>query len=81
MEDAKRTPLIVLLAGLVGFVFGSTVLGFAALVVGGSLLKFAPGGIHSNWTAVWLIGILVCIVLGGVAGAKGASSLLKSWRT
>jgi hypothetical protein len=80
MDEVKRTPLIVLLAGLVGFMFGATTLGYAALYVGFSLLRFARGGIHSDWTAVVLIGTLVCIVLGGVAGAKGAIRLVKSWR-
>lgn len=80
MDEVKRTPLIVLLAGLVGFTFGSATLGYAALYVGFSLLRFAPGGIHSEWTGDVLIGFLVCIVLGGVAGAKGALRLVKSWR-
>jgi hypothetical protein len=48
MDEVKRTPLIVLLARLVGFTFGAATLGFAALLVGISLLSFAPGGIHSD---------------------------------
>jgi hypothetical protein len=80
MDEAKQTSLIVLLAGLVGFVFGSTTLGYVALYVGTSLLRFAPGGIHSSWTAVVLIANPVCIVLGGVAGAKVAIRFVKSWR-
>jgi len=51
-----------------------------AIFVGVSLLRFAREGIHSEWTAVVLIGILVCIVLGGVAGVKGATRLVKSRR-
>jgi hypothetical protein len=80
MDEIKRTPLIVLLAGLVGFMLGAIILGYAALYIGFSLLRFAPGGIHSDWTSVVLIGTLVCVVLGGVAGAKGAVRLVKSWR-
>jgi hypothetical protein len=80
MDEVKRTPLIVLLAGLVGCMFGSITLGYAALFFGGSFLRFAPGGIHSDWTPVWLFGTLVCIVLGGIAGGKGAIRLIKSWR-
>jgi hypothetical protein len=44
MDEVKRTPLIVLLARLVGFTFGAATLGFAAMFVGISLLSFAPGG-------------------------------------
>jgi hypothetical protein len=80
MDEVKRMPLNVLLAGLVGFMFGSATLGYAALYVGFSLLRFASGGIHSDSTAVVLIGIPVCLVLGGIAGAKGAIRLVKSWR-
>jgi hypothetical protein len=79
MDEVKRTPLIGLLAASAGFMFGATALGFAALYIGMSLLRFAPGGIHSDWTPVVLIITLVCIVLGGVAGAKGAVRLVKSW--
>jgi hypothetical protein len=79
MDEVKRTPLIVMLAGLVGFMFGSTIPGCAVSYIGVSLLRFATGGIHSNWMAVVLIVTLVCTVLGGVAGAKGAIRLVKSW--
>jgi hypothetical protein len=80
MDEVKRIPLMVLLAGLVGFMFGAATLGCAALYVGLSLLRFAPGGIHSEGAEAVLIGTLVCIVLGGVAGAMGATRLVKSWR-
>lgn len=72
--------MIVVLAGLVGFTFGAAILGFAALFVGISLLRFAQGGIHSDWTFVVLVGTLVGIGLGGFAGAKGAVRLVKPWR-
>ena len=78
MDEVKRTSLIV--AGLLGCMFGATILGLVAMFVGVSLLSFTPAGIHSDWTAVVLIGILVCIVLGGVTGFKGATRLVKSWR-
>lgn len=80
MNEVNRTPLIVLLAGSVGFMFGSTTLGLAALYVGISLLRFAQGGIHSDSMMAVLIGTLAGAVLGGVAGAKGAIRLVKSWR-
>jgi len=78
MDEVKRTSLIV--AGLLGCTFGATILGLVVIFVGVSLLRFAREGIHSEWTAVVLIGILVCIVLGGVAGVKGATRLVKSRR-
>jgi hypothetical protein len=78
MGEAKRTSLIVLLAGLVGFVLGAAALGYGALWIGMSLLRYAPGGIHSDWTGLVLLGTLIGIVLGGVAGAKGAIRLTAS---
>jgi hypothetical protein len=80
MNEVKRTPLIVLLAGLLGFTSGAAILGFAALFLGISLLRFAPGGIHSDWTLLVLAGTLVCAGLGGVAGATASARLAKSWR-
>ena len=74
-----RTTLLVLLSGLVGFALGATMLGFAALSIGFSFLGHVQGGIHSDWTLVVLLGTLVCFGLGGVAGAKGAVRLAKSW--
>jgi hypothetical protein len=79
MDEVKRTSLVVLLAGLVGFVLGAAVLGYAALLIGISFLGHVQGGIHSEWTGVVLIGTLVCLGLGGMAGAKGAVRLAKSW--
>jgi hypothetical protein len=81
MSDVNRTSLIVLLARLVGFTLCGAVLGFAAMLIGTSFLSRVQGGIHSDWTLVVLIGILVCFALGGVAGAKGATRLVKSWRS
>jgi hypothetical protein len=81
MSDVKRTSLILLLARLVGFTLGGAVLGYAAMLIGTSFLGLVQGGIHSNWTLVVLIGILVCFALGGIAGAKGAARLVKSWRS
>jgi hypothetical protein len=74
----ERTSLIPLLAGLTGFVAGAATLGYAALWIGVSLLKHVPGGIHSDWTPVFLLAILVCTVTGGVVGAKAATRLVKS---
>jgi hypothetical protein len=79
MGEAKRTSLVVLLAGLLGFALGAAMLGFAALSIGISFLGHAQGGIHSDWTLVVLFGTLVSFGLGGVAGAKGAVRLAKSW--
>ena len=78
MGKAPRVSIVVLLAGLVGFALGAAVLGFAALVIGFSLLDYAPGGIHSGWTIVVLFGSLICFGLGGVAGARAAVRLVKS---
>jgi hypothetical protein len=75
-----RTSLAALLAGLVGFALGAAMLGYAALSIGISLLGQAQGGIHSDWSVVVLFGTVVSFGLGGVAGAKGASDLAKSWR-
>ena len=80
MGEVTRTSLIVLLAGLVGFAFGAAMLGFAALWIGISFLGHVQGGIHSDWTLVVLVGTLVGFGLGGVAGAKGAVRLAKSWQ-
>ncbi|GLR90494.1 hypothetical protein [Bradyrhizobium iriomotense] len=79
MVEVKRTSLVVLLAGLVGFAVGAAMLGYAALLIGISFLGHVQGGIHSDWTIVVLFGILVCFGLGGVAGAKGAVRRAKSW--
>ncbi len=79
MIEVKRTSLIVLLAGLMGFSLGAAILGFAALWIGISFLGHVRGGIHSDWTFVVLLGTLVCFGLGGVAGAKGAVGLVKYW--
>jgi hypothetical protein len=74
-----RTSLVVLLAGLLGFALGAALLGFVALSIGISLLGRAKGGIHSDWTLAVLLETMVCIGLGGVAGAKGAVHLVRSW--
>jgi hypothetical protein len=79
--EYERTSLPVLLAGLVGSVAGAAALGYAALWIGVSLLGHASGGIHSDWTLVVLLAILVCAVAGGIAGAKGAARLVKSRRS
>jgi hypothetical protein len=77
MEDV-RTSLFALLAGLTGGIAGAAMLGCAAIWIGMSLLKHAPGGIHSDWTPVVLLAILVCAVTGGVVGAKAANRFVKS---
>lgn len=76
-----RTSLVVLLAGLVGFALGAAMLAFAALSIGISFLGHVQGGIHSDWTLVVLIGTVACFGVGGVAGAKGATRLVKSGRS
>jgi hypothetical protein len=81
MDEVKRTSLMVLLAGLVGFAFGATALAYAAMFVGFFLLSFGPGGLHSDWAIFVLLGTLACFVLGGVAGAKAAVRLVKWWRS
>jgi hypothetical protein len=73
-------PMVVLLAALVGFALGAAVLGYAALVIGFLFLGFVPAGIHSDWSVVVMVGVLICLVLGGVAGATAAVHLVKSWR-
>jgi hypothetical protein len=73
-----RTSLAALLAGLLGFALGAATLAFAALSIGISLLGYAKGGIHSDWTPLLLFVTLACFVVGGVAGAKGAVRLARS---
>jgi hypothetical protein len=71
--------MVVLLAALVGFALGAAMLGYAVWVIGLLFLLFVPGGIHSDWSVV-LFGVPICFVLGGVAGARAAVHLVKSWR-
>jgi hypothetical protein len=81
MGEAPRTSTVVQLAALVGFALGAAGLGYAALVIGFLFLgHLVPGGIHSDWTIVVMLGSLICFVLGGVAGAIAAIRLVKSWR-
>lgn len=75
-----RASIVVLLAALVGFALGTAMLGYAAMGIGFSFLSHVPGGIHSDWIMVVLFGTLICFGLGGVAGAKAAVRLVKSWR-
>jgi predicted Na+-dependent transporter len=72
--------MVDLLAALVGFALGAAMLGYAALVIGLLFLSYVPGGIHSGWSMVALFGSLICFGLGGVAGARAAVRLIKSWR-
>jgi hypothetical protein len=72
-----RTSLVGLLAGMLGCMLGAALLGYAALAVGMALLGHVQGRIHSDWSLVVLLAILVCTVAGGVAGAKGAVRLVK----
>ena len=72
--------MVVLLAALVGFALGAAMLGYAAMAIGFSFLRYVPGGIHSDWTPVVLLGGLICFGLGGVAGATAAVRLVKYWR-
>jgi len=75
-----RTSLSALLAGLAGGLLGAAALGYAALSIGVTFLGHVPGGIHSDWTPVVLLAVLVCAVAGGVAGAKVAARLAQSRR-
>jgi hypothetical protein len=80
MGEATRVSMVVLLAALVGFALGAAMLGYAAFVIGFLFLSYVPGGIHSDWS-IALLGVLpICFVLGGVAGARAAVRLVKSWR-
>jgi hypothetical protein len=72
--------MVVLLAALVGFALGAAMLGYAALGIGFSFLSHVRGGIHSDWSIAVLFGMLICFGLGGVAGARAAVCLVKSWR-
>jgi hypothetical protein len=75
-----RTSFVVLLTGLVGFVLGAAIAGYAAMWIGVLFLSRVPGGIHSDWTLVVLFGIVAGIGLGGTAGTKAALRLARSWR-
>ena len=75
--EARTSPVAVV-AGLVGFIVGATLLGFAALWIGISFLGHVRGGIHSDWALAVLFGGLVCFGVGGAAGAKGAVRLARS---
>jgi hypothetical protein len=80
MGKATRASMVVLLAALVGFALGAAMLGYAALGIGFLFLSYVPGGIHSEWSIVVMFGALICFGLGGVAGARAAVRLVKSWR-
>ncbi|MCJ9701053.1 MULTISPECIES: hypothetical protein [unclassified Bradyrhizobium] len=73
-----KTSLVVLLSGLVGFAFGASLLGFAALWIGISFLGHVQGDIHSDWTLLVFLGALLCFGVGGAAGAKAAVRLARS---
>ena len=81
MGESTRASIVVLLAASVGFALGAAMLGYAALGIGFLFLgHVVRGGIHSDWSIVVLFGILICFGLGGVAGARAAVRLVKSWR-
>jgi hypothetical protein len=80
MEEATRASMVALLAALVGFALGAVMLGYAALGIGFLFLSHVPAGIHSDWSIVVAFGTLICFGLGGVAGARAAVRLVKSWR-
>ncbi|MFC5320717.1 hypothetical protein [Bradyrhizobium oligotrophicum] len=58
----------VAVAALVGGALGATILGYAALTLSFFALSFAPGGIHSDWSILALLGVLVGVGLGGLLG-------------
>jgi hypothetical protein len=80
MGEATRASMVVPLAALLGFALGAAMLGYAALGIGFLYLSHVRGGIHSDWTIVVLFGSLICFGLDGVAGARAAVRLVKSWR-
>ena len=75
----KQSSLVLLLAGLVGFVLGAAMLGYAAWAIGMFFLSHMPAGIHSDWAIIVIFGTLMSFALGGVAGAAGAMRFAKSW--
>lgn len=56
------------IAALVGGALGAAALGYAALALGFFALSFARGGIHSDWSIVALLGVVVGVGLGGLLG-------------
>jgi len=79
MGEATRVSIVVL-AALVGFALGASMLGYVAMGIGFWFLSYMPGGIHSDWTGIVLLSVLTCFGLGGFAGARAAVRLVKSWR-
>ncbi|MGJ4968826.1 MULTISPECIES: hypothetical protein [unclassified Bradyrhizobium] len=65
-------------AALTGGAFGAVGLGYAALAVGFFALSFAPGGIHSDWSMLALLGVVVGVGLGGLLGIWAGVTVAKS---
>jgi len=81
MEEANRTSWVVRLAGLVGFVLGAAMLGYAGILIGMLALSQAAAGIHSDGALLAILVVPLCSAVGGgVAGAKAAVRLAKFWR-
>ncbi|WP_316226445.1 hypothetical protein [Bradyrhizobium sp. SZCCHNS3052] len=76
MGRATRASFIASTA-LVGGALGVVVLGYAALALGFFGLSFAPGGIHSDWSIVALLGVVVGVGLGGLLGIWAGVRLAK----
>ncbi|UFZ03817.1 hypothetical protein LQG66_32215 [Bradyrhizobium ontarionense] len=67
MGKATRASFIAI-AALVGGALGAAVLGYAALAIGFLALSFARGGIHSDWSILALLAVVVGVGLGGLLG-------------
>ncbi|WP_315750220.1 MULTISPECIES: hypothetical protein [unclassified Bradyrhizobium] len=76
MGKATRAGFIGV-AGVIGFALGAAMLGYAALAIGSFALSFAPGGIHSDWSIVVLLGIVAGVSLGSLLGTWAAVRLVK----
>ncbi|WP_257166974.1 hypothetical protein [Bradyrhizobium sp. SRS-191] len=58
----------VAVAALMGGALGAAILGYAALAIGFFALSFVPGGIHSDWSILALLGVVVGLGMGGLLG-------------
>lgn len=66
--------MIALLAASMGFALRAIMLGYAAFGVGLLFLSFMPGGIHTDWIIVVLLGNLVCLVSVELQGLEQPSA-------
>ncbi len=84
MGKAIRASFVAATA-LIGGALGAVGLGYTALAAGFFALSFAPRGIHSDWSMLALLGVVVGIGLGGLlgiwAGVTAAKFLLREKQT